>query len=55
MGIDGAAASRSRHRGGVFALFCDGRVQFMTDDVESQATAPYGTWQKLTWIDDGGQ
>jgi prepilin-type N-terminal cleavage/methylation domain-containing protein/prepilin-type processing-associated H-X9-DG protein len=52
-GIDGAAAARSRHRGGVNAVFCDGHVQFISDSVDSSTTAPYGTWQKLAWIDDG--
>ena len=32
-GIDGVAASRSRHPGGVNVLFCDGRVQFIADDI----------------------
>ena len=52
-GIDGAAAARSRHRGGVNALFCDGHVQFIADTIDSSTTAPYGTWQRLVWIDDG--
>lgn len=52
-GIDGAAAARSRHRGGVNAVFCDGHVQFISDSVDSSTAAPYGTWQRLAWIDDG--
>lgn len=52
-GIDGFATSRSRHRGGVNALFCDGRVQFIDDTIESNTASPYGTWQRLAWIDDG--
>jgi prepilin-type N-terminal cleavage/methylation domain-containing protein/prepilin-type processing-associated H-X9-DG protein len=52
-GIDGFAASRSRHRGGVNVLFCDGRVQFIDDSIDSRTTSPYGTWQRLAWIDDG--
>lgn len=51
--IDGHAASRSRHPGGVNVLFCDGRVQFIDDQIESRTAAPYGTWQRLAWIDDG--
>lgn len=52
-GIDGAAASRSRHRAGVNAVFCDGHVQFISDSIDSRTTPPYGTWQRLAWIDDG--
>jgi prepilin-type N-terminal cleavage/methylation domain-containing protein/prepilin-type processing-associated H-X9-DG protein len=55
LGIDGFATSRSRHRGGVNVLFCDGRVQFMDDSINSSTTSPYGTWQRLAWIDDGQQ
>jgi prepilin-type processing-associated H-X9-DG protein/prepilin-type N-terminal cleavage/methylation domain-containing protein len=51
-GIDGAAASRSRHRGGVNAVFCDGHVQFISDSIDSRTTSPYGTWQRLAWIDE---
>jgi prepilin-type N-terminal cleavage/methylation domain-containing protein/prepilin-type processing-associated H-X9-DG protein len=55
-GIDGFATSRSRHQGGVNVLFCDGRVQFIDDSIDSNAAGPnYGTWQKLAWIDDGQQ
>ena len=53
LGIDGFAAARSRHRGGVNVLFCDGRVQFIDDSIDSSTTSPYGTWQRLAWIDDG--
>jgi prepilin-type N-terminal cleavage/methylation domain-containing protein/prepilin-type processing-associated H-X9-DG protein len=53
IGLDGVATSRSRHRGGVNVLFCDGRVQFIEDSIESSTTSPYGTWQRLAWIDDG--
>ena len=53
LGIDGTATARSRHRGGVNVLFCDGRVQFIDDTIESSTVAPYGTWQRLAWIDDG--
>ena len=57
-GSDGVASSRSRHRGGVNVLFCDGRVQFIDDTINSiidTSTTPptYGTWQRLAWIDDG--
>jgi len=53
LGIDGSATSRSRHRGGVNVLFCDGHVGFIDDTVESSTVSPYGTWQRLAWIDDG--
>jgi prepilin-type processing-associated H-X9-DG protein len=57
-GIDDAAASRSRHNGGVNVVFCDGHVAFIDDTIESRitmSTTPptYGTWQRLAWIDDG--
>jgi len=52
-GIDGTAASRSRHRGGVNVLFCDGRVGFINDTISSSPVSPYGIWQRLAWIDDG--
>jgi prepilin-type processing-associated H-X9-DG protein len=52
-GIDGFATARSRHQGGVNALFCDGRVQFINDSIDSSTTSPYGAWQRLAWIDDG--
>ena len=59
LGLDGVATSRSRHRGGVNVLFCDGRVQFIDDGIEStlgvspQDGRKYGVWQRLAWIDDG--
>jgi hypothetical protein len=37
----------------VNAVFCDGHVQFISDSIESRTTSPYGTWQRLAWIDDG--
>jgi prepilin-type N-terminal cleavage/methylation domain-containing protein len=52
-GYHQSASPRSRHPGGVFSLFCDGRVQFIADTVDSSTTAPFGTWQRLAWIDDG--
>ncbi len=51
-GLDGSAASRSRHRGGVNVLFCDGHVAFIEDTINSSTVSPYGTWQRLAWIDD---
>ena len=53
VGIDAFAATRSRHRGGVNVLFCDGRTQFIDDSIQSGITSPYGVWQRLAWIDDG--
>ena len=52
---DEFASARSRHRGGVYALYADGHVQFVDDNVTSSPVAPYGTWQRLIWIDDGRQ
>jgi len=52
-GADGFATSRSRHAGGVNVLFCDGRVQFIDASIDSDTASPYGTWQRLAWIDDG--
>ena len=57
------ASPRSRHRGGVYALFCDGHVQLVSDSIESYIDPyinlpprpRYGTWQRLAWIDDGQQ
>jgi prepilin-type processing-associated H-X9-DG protein len=52
--MDDAAAARSRHRGGVNVVFCDGHVSFIDDTIESKTTPPnYGPWQRLAWIDDG--
>ena len=53
IGLDGVATSRSRHRGGVNVLFCDGHVQFIGDSIDSSTASPYGAWQRLAWIDDG--
>ena len=52
---NGFASPRSRHRGGVYALFCDGHVQLVSDSIESNTASPYGTWQRLAWIDDNQQ
>lgn len=52
-GFDGFATPRSRHRAVVNVLFCDGHVVAMGDDVDSLQFSPYGTWQRLVWIDDG--
>jgi len=52
-GLSGYAGARSGHTGGVFALFCDGHVQFIDNSVDSNPASPYGTWQRLCWIDDG--
>ena len=51
--IDDTAAARSRHRGGVNVVYCDGHVQFIDDTIDSNPVFPYGTWQRLAWIDDG--
>lgn len=53
-GYDGFATARSRHRDGVQVLFCDGRVAFIADSIASSLATPYGTWQRMAWIDDGG-
>ena len=53
------AGSRSRHPGGVNAVFCDGSVHFIGDSVDSHVPDPTsptdspGTWQRLGWIADG--
>ena len=54
-GANDFAVPRSRHRGGVSVLFADGHVQFISDTIDSGTTAPYGVWQRLAWIDDGGE
>ena len=41
------ASPRSRHPGGVNALFCDGSVHFMPDEIDIT------TWRCLGWIADG--
>lgn len=41
------ASPRSRHTGGVQAVFCDGSVHFMTNTIELP------TWRSLGWIGDG--
>jgi len=33
----------------------DGHVQLVSDSIESNTASPYGTWQRLAWIDDGQQ
>ena len=49
----GQMASRSSHVGGVHVLMVDGAVQFINDDVDSQAnkngcsTGPRGVWQAM--------
>lgn len=40
-------AARSRHSGGVHALFCDGHVQFMSDSIDSRV------WQAVGSRDGG--
>jgi prepilin-type processing-associated H-X9-DG protein len=51
------ASPRSRHPGGVHAVFCDGSVHFIADSINSHAptsaTDPPGTWQRLGWMADG--
>jgi prepilin-type N-terminal cleavage/methylation domain-containing protein/prepilin-type processing-associated H-X9-DG protein len=46
-GGNNTVSSRSRHAGGVNALFCDGHVRFIPNSI------PLGTWQNLVWIADG--
>jgi prepilin-type N-terminal cleavage/methylation domain-containing protein/prepilin-type processing-associated H-X9-DG protein len=48
-----SASARSRHRGGVYALFCDGHVQFINQSIDSSVTPTHGTWQKLAWMNNG--
>lgn len=40
--------ARSRHPGGVHAVFCDGSVRFVDDTVQP------GTWQELSTMNSGG-
>ncbi len=51
------ASPRSRHSGGVNAVFCDGSVHFISENIESFVPANIneepGAWQKLGWIADG--
>jgi prepilin-type processing-associated H-X9-DG protein len=51
------ASPRSRHPGGVNAVYCDGSVHFITDGIDSHLPANTtdlpGTWQRLGWMDDG--
>jgi prepilin-type N-terminal cleavage/methylation domain-containing protein/prepilin-type processing-associated H-X9-DG protein len=46
-GGNNVVSSRSRHAGGVNAVFCDGHVRFVADGI------PLGTWQNLAWVADG--
>lgn len=55
VGFDSFAGTRSRHRGGVNVLFVDGRVSFINDTIDGSTAPPYGTWQRLVWIDDGNE
>lgn len=41
------ASPRSRHPGGVNAVFCDGSVHFVGDTIDA------ATWRNLGWIADG--
>lgn len=54
-GLDSFAGARSRHPGGVNVLFVDGHVSFINDSIDGSIQAPYGTWQRLVWIDDGNE
>jgi hypothetical protein len=36
-------------------LFVDGHVSFINDSIDGSIQAPYGTWQRLVWIDDGNE
>jgi prepilin-type N-terminal cleavage/methylation domain-containing protein/prepilin-type processing-associated H-X9-DG protein len=56
--FDNFVSPRSRHEGGVNAVFCDGSVHFISDSIDSHApmrnTAdPPGMWQRLGWFADG--
>jgi prepilin-type processing-associated H-X9-DG protein len=54
---DNFASPRSRHPGGVNAVFCDGSAHFIGDNVDSHVPTSLtdlpGTWQRLGWIADG--
>jgi prepilin-type N-terminal cleavage/methylation domain-containing protein/prepilin-type processing-associated H-X9-DG protein len=56
-GSTDSASPRSRHPGGVNAVFCDGSVHFISDGVQNHvptsASDPPGAWQRLGWIADG--
>lgn len=41
------ASPRSRHRGGVHVVFCDGHVAFISNSIS------LSTWRTLGWIGDG--
>jgi prepilin-type N-terminal cleavage/methylation domain-containing protein/prepilin-type processing-associated H-X9-DG protein len=41
------ASPRSRHPGGVNAVYCDGSVHFIQNEINT------ATWQSLAWIADG--
>ena len=41
------AGARSRHPGGVHAVYCDGSVHFIQDSVD------IAVWRSLGWIADG--
>jgi prepilin-type N-terminal cleavage/methylation domain-containing protein/prepilin-type processing-associated H-X9-DG protein len=45
--LENFASPRSRHPGGVNALFCDGSVHFLQDSIDA------ATWKSLGWIADG--
>lgn len=49
------AGPRSRHPGGVNAVFCDGSVHFISDSIDMTLRADGFTsvWRSLAWIDDG--